>query len=108
MDASLVVGTAAAIVEALDGTTVGHFWPYGGGHAGHIADIPPTSSAGLVDRARAIFGVSTVEVEGAAHDSLSTIAVLPGVGDRVDQMALAEGLGAQAYLTGELHVRIEG
>jgi putative NIF3 family GTP cyclohydrolase 1 type 2 len=96
MDASLVVGTAAAIVEALDGTTVDHFWPYGGGHAGHVADIPPTSSAGLVDRARAIFGVSTVEVEGAAHDSLSTIAVLPGVGDRVDQMTLAEGLGASS------------
>ena len=108
MDASPTVGTGAAIVEALRGRTVGHFWPYGGGHAGHIADIPALSSGALVERARSIFGVTTVEVRGPMHASLTRIAVLPGVGDQVEQMAHAESLGAQAYLTGELHVRIEG
>jgi putative NIF3 family GTP cyclohydrolase 1 type 2 len=108
MDASLTVGTAASIVEALGGTTVDRFWPYGGGHAGHVADIAPLSSAALVEQARTIFGVSTVEVEGAVHDVLTRIAILPGVGDDVAQMALVESMGAQAYLTGELHVRIEG
>ena len=108
MDTSLRVGTAAAIVEALGGRIVGHFWPYGGRHAGHVADIPATSSAELVRKARQIFGVSTVEVKGALHDSLSRVAVVAGVGDHIEQMAVAERLGAQAYLTGELHVRIEG
>src|SRR5215831_3858958 len=108
MDASLTAGTASAIVEALGGTTVGHFWPYGGGHAGHVADVPELSSAALVERARTIFGVSTVEVRGPMHASLCRIAILPGVGDNVEQMALVETMGAQAYLTGELHVRIEG
>jgi len=108
MDASPTVGTGAAIVEALGGTTVDHFWPYGGGYAGHIADTPPTSSAALISRLYEIFGVSTVEVLGPMHASLDRIAILPGVGDQVDQMAIAEGLGARAYLTGELHVRIEG
>jgi putative NIF3 family GTP cyclohydrolase 1 type 2 len=108
MDTSPRVGTAAAIVEALGGTTTDHFWPYGNGYAGHIADIPPMSSADLVERARSTFGVSTVEVEGRMHDSLARVAVIAGVGDHVDQMAIAEGLGARAYLTGELHVRIEG
>jgi putative NIF3 family GTP cyclohydrolase 1 type 2 len=36
------------------------------------------------------------------------VAVIAGVGDHVDEMAKAEALGAQAYITGELHVRIEG
>lgn len=31
-----------------------------------------------------------------------------GIGDHVDQMLAAEQRGAHAYLTGELHVRIEG
>ncbi len=109
MDTSRQVGTAAAIVEALDGTVAGHFWPYGnGGHAGLVADIPPISSAALIHRSRTLFGVSTVEVEGRMHDALTRVAVVGGIGDHVDQMAIAESLGAQAYLTGELHVRIEG
>jgi len=69
MGTSLRVGTASAIVEALGGTIVDHFWPYGDGHAGLVADIPPISSTALVRRAREIFAVSTVEVEGAVHDS---------------------------------------
>ncbi|MDG4836307.1 Nif3-like dinuclear metal center hexameric protein [Micromonospora sp. WMMD967] len=108
MDTSLRVGTAAAIVEALNGTVVNQFWPYGDGHAGLVADIPTISSTALVDRAREIFAVDTVEVAGAIHDALTRVAVVGGIGDHVDQMALAERMGAQAYLTGELHVRIEG
>ncbi|WP_319463954.1 Nif3-like dinuclear metal center hexameric protein [Micromonospora sp. RTP1Z1] len=108
MDTSLRVGTAAAIVEALSGTVVNQFWPYGDGHAGLVADIPTISSNALVRRAREIFAVDTVEVEGAVHDAVTRIAVVGGIGDHVEQMALAERMGAQAYLTGELHVRIEG
>ncbi|GAA1368453.1 Nif3-like dinuclear metal center hexameric protein [Catellatospora chokoriensis] len=73
-----------------------------------MADIAPVSSAALVRRAREIFGVDVVEVEGATRDAVTRVAVVGGVGDHVEQMALAEGMGAQAYLTGELHVRIEG
>jgi putative NIF3 family GTP cyclohydrolase 1 type 2 len=108
MDTSIEVGTAAAIVEALNGRTVDHFWPYGSGHAGHVADIPPISSAALIRQAQAIFSVATVEVKGVMHESLTRIAVVGGIGDHVDQLAVAESLGAQAYLTGELHVRIKG
>jgi putative NIF3 family GTP cyclohydrolase 1 type 2 len=108
MDTSLRVGTAAAIVEALGGTITDRFWPYGNGHAGQVADIAPTSSAALVRKSQEIFGVTTVEVKGMMHGSLTRLAVVGGIGDHVDQMAIAESLGAQAYLTGELHVRIEG
>lgn len=62
----------------------------------------------LVRRARDLFSVDIVEVKGAPREDITRIAVVGGVGDHVDQMAAAEKLGAQAYLTGELHVRIEG
>jgi putative NIF3 family GTP cyclohydrolase 1 type 2 len=108
MDTSLRVGTASAIIEAVGGTIVDRFWPYGDGHAGLVADIPPISSTALVRRAREIFAVDTVEVEGTMHNAVTRVAVVGGIGDHVEQMALAERMGAQAYLTGELHVRIEG
>lgn len=108
MDTSLRVGTAAAIVEALHGTVVDRFWPYGDGHAGLIADIATTTSIDLAQRSRNLFGVTTVEIEGASRDDITRVAVVGGVGDHVDQMQAAEQRGALAYLTGELHVRIEG
>ncbi|AEV85387.1 hypothetical protein ACWT_4367 [Actinoplanes sp. SE50] len=108
MDTSVRVGTAAAIVEGLGGTAVDYFWPYDEGYAGHVADIAPTTTDLLVRRARELFGLDLVEVEGRSRDDITRIAVVGGVGDHVDQMAEAERLGAQAYLTGELHVRIEG
>jgi putative NIF3 family GTP cyclohydrolase 1 type 2 len=108
MDTSLQVGTAAAIVEALGGIVIDHFWPYGDGYAGHIADITATTSDMLVHRVRDLFGLKIVEVKGAMREDVTRIGVVGGVGDHVDQMAAAEKLGAQAYLTGELHVRIEG
>lgn len=108
MDTSLRVGTAAAIVEAFGGVVVDRFWPYGDGFAGLVCEIAPLGSDELVDRARRIFGVDLVEVEGRRRDTITKLAVVGGVGDRVAEMAAAERLGAQAYLTGELHVRIEG
>src|SRR5262245_33140414 len=108
MDVSLDVGTSASIVKALGGTTTDHFWPYSDGYAGHIVDIAPISTEALAARLRDIFGVDIVEVEGAWHDSVTRVAVIAGVGDHVDEMGKAEALGAQAYVTGELHVRIEG
>ena len=108
MDTSIRVGTAAAVVEALGGTVVGGFWPYGNGCAGLLCRVPPLSSAELVTAARRIFKVDPVEVAGSPRTVIERIAVVGGTGDRVDEMAAAEQRGAQAWLTGEIHVRIEG
>jgi putative NIF3 family GTP cyclohydrolase 1 type 2 len=84
MDTSLQVGTAAAIVEALGGIVVDHFWPYGEGYAGHIADITATTSDMLVHRVRDLFGLKIVEVKGAMREDVTRIGVVGGVGDHVD------------------------
>jgi putative NIF3 family GTP cyclohydrolase 1 type 2 len=108
MDTSREVGTAAAIVEALGGTVEGDFWPYGKGCAGLLCRVPPLSSAELTTAARRIFKVDPVEIAGAERTTIERIAVVGGIGDHVEQMAAAEERGAQAWLTGEIHVRIEG
>jgi putative NIF3 family GTP cyclohydrolase 1 type 2 len=108
MDTSREVGTAAAIVEALGGTVEGDFWPYGNGCAGLLCTVPPLSSTELAATAQRIFRVDPVEVAGAQRTVIERIAVVGGIGDHVEEMAAAEERGAQAWLTGEIHVRIEG
>jgi putative NIF3 family GTP cyclohydrolase 1 type 2 len=108
MDTSRQVGTAAAIVEALGGAVEGHLWPYDDGFAGLLCRVPPLSSTELVAAARRIFKVDHVEVAGQHRPVIERIAVVGGTGDRVTEMAAAEKLGAQAWLTGEIHLGIEG
>ncbi|MFI7540665.1 Nif3-like dinuclear metal center hexameric protein [Actinoplanes sp. NPDC049599] len=108
MDTSREVGTAAAIVAALGGTVEDDFWPYGNGCAGLICRVPPLSSAELAATARRIFRVDPVEVAGPQRAVIERIAVVGGIGDRIEEMAAAERRGAHAWLTGEIHVRIEG
>ena len=108
MDTSREVGTAAAIVEALGGTVEGDFWPYGKGCAGLLCRVPPLSADELAAAAGRIFKVDPVEVAGSRRAVIERIAVVGGIGDDVGQMAAAEQRGAQAWLTGEIHVRIEG
>ena len=72
------------------------------------AGCPPLSSAELVATARRIFKVDLVEVAGRHRTEIERVAVIGGIGDQVTEMAAAEQRGAQAWLTGEIHVRIEG
>jgi putative NIF3 family GTP cyclohydrolase 1 type 2 len=108
MDTSQTVGTSAAIIEALDGTIESSFWPYGSGFAGHVCSVEPVTGEAIVAWAKRTFEVDVVEVAGPVRARIDRIAVVAGIGDRVGEMVEAERLGAQAYLTGEIHVRIEG
>jgi putative NIF3 family GTP cyclohydrolase 1 type 2 len=108
MDISKVVGTTAAIVEALGGTVEERIWPYATGYAGVICRVGPVSTEALAGRLAEIFQVDRLEVEGTRRDSIEQVAVVAGVGDHPDAMLDAEARGAQAWVTGELHVRIEG
>lgn len=108
MDTSQVVGTTASIVEALDGTVEERIWPYGTGYAGVICRITPASTDQLAARLAGIFRVERLEIEGAWRERIERVAVVAGVGDDPDAMHDAEMRGADAWITGELHVRIEG
>jgi putative NIF3 family GTP cyclohydrolase 1 type 2 len=108
MDTCAQVGTTAAIVEALGGRVEDRIWPYGNGYAGVICRVASASTDALAGRLQQIFGVGRLEIEGARRDRIERIAVVAGVGDDAVAMRDAEARGAQAWVTGELHVRIEG
>lgn len=101
------ISTSQSIAAALGGTITGRFFPYGAGQAGVIARIPPIAIADLEDSLRRVFDVPYLDTAGARPDGIEVVAIVAGAGDRVDQMAGAEAAGAQAYIRGEIHSRID-
>lgn len=107
MDTNRKMGTTASLVEALGGRYVGGFCPYGSGFAGAICDVDPVSTAELAERFRRLLGVPYLHEEGSRHAEIRRIGVIPGCGDQVSSMRAAEEMGAQAYVTGEVHCHID-
>jgi len=107
MDTHRQIGTTAAMVEALGGRYVGGFMPYGNGFAGAICDIDPLSSEALAERVRDLLEVPYVFQAGPEHAEVTRVAIVPGCGDDVPSMVTAAEMGAQAYVTGEVHCHID-
>jgi putative NIF3 family GTP cyclohydrolase 1 type 2 len=101
------VGSSRAIATALGGTVTGQFFPYGPGHAGVIATIPAASWEDLEERLRRIFDVAYLDTAGAKPATIKSVAIVSGSGDRVEHMRHAEAAGVEAYITGEIHSRID-
>jgi putative NIF3 family GTP cyclohydrolase 1 type 2 len=101
------ISTARSIAAALNGTVAGHFFPYGPGHAGVIATLAPIACAELEASLLRTFELPYLDTAGGRPAHIETIAIVAGAGDRVEQMAIAEAAGAQAYITGEIHSRID-
>jgi putative NIF3 family GTP cyclohydrolase 1 type 2 len=73
-----------------------------------ICRIAPTSTDALADQLAQIFRIGWLEVEGTRRSRIERAAVVAGVGDHPGAMRDAEARGADAWITGELRVRIEG
>jgi putative NIF3 family GTP cyclohydrolase 1 type 2 len=107
LDAHPIVSTSRSIATALQGAITDQFFPYGGGYAGVMATIPQLSYDALEARLCQIFGVEYLDTAGTRPPVIETLAILAGSGDRVEQMQQAEKAGAEAYITGEIHSRID-
>lgn len=107
LDYHATLSTSGSIAAALGGTPVERFFPYGRGHAGIVAAIPTISFDALEERLQRTFGVPYLDWAGARPAAIERVAIVAGAGDRVEQMSHAEGLGADAYVTGEIHSRID-
>ena len=55
---------------------------------------------------KAVFDIPYLDIAGADPGPVHRVALVAGAGDRVAEMRNAEQLGAQAYITGEIHSRI--
>jgi putative NIF3 family GTP cyclohydrolase 1 type 2 len=107
LDTHRTFGTTAAMVAALDGTVTGVFATYGDDSVGMICDVIPTDTASLIARLKTIYRIPYIDFEGREPARISRIAVVAGGGDRVAWYRDAEAAGAQAYVTGEIHFRID-
>ena len=61
----------------------------------------------LSETLQRVFDVPYLDVAGAAPPVIRRIAIVAGAGDRTQEMSNAEAAGAQVYITGEIHSRIE-
>jgi putative NIF3 family GTP cyclohydrolase 1 type 2 len=107
LDYHPTLSTTLSIASALSGVVTDQFFPYERGYAGVIATIPPTSLEDLEDCLQRIFHVAYLDTAGAKPTNINRVAIVAGAGDRVEQMQNAEAAGAQAYITGEIHSRID-
>ena len=107
LDYHETLSTSRSIADALSGRIVAEFFPYGRGHAGVIAEIAPTSRSKLSEDLQCVFDVPYLDVAGADPSVIQRVAIVAGAGDRTLEMSNAEAAGAQAYITGEIHSRIE-
>lgn len=108
MDPHPEVGTTSAISEALDGRFLAGFLPYKNNtFVGHVVEIPETDTTGLIRQLETLFDLPYVDFEGRHLDSITRVALVAGCGDKSVWMREAESLGAQAYITGEIHCHID-
>lgn len=107
MDCNIEIGTNTSIIQATELSDVELFDEYGLGYAGRIGNITPTRFDDLVDRVKSIFEIDEPKIGGTTDRSISKVAVVAGGADDVSIMKEAESLGADAYLCGEWHSRLE-
>lgn len=106
LDYHAQLSTSHSMAVALGARVTDVFFPYGPGHAGVIAEVEPTSVTLLSSTLKAVFDIPYLDVAGADPGRVHRVALVAGAGDRVAEMRNAEALGAQAYITGEIHSRI--
>ncbi|MDM5315265.1 Nif3-like dinuclear metal center hexameric protein [Fictibacillus sp. b24] len=107
LDYSRVISTSDAIAEALNAKVIGEFFYEEKGACGVICEIEPISTESLIAVSKEIFSIPYADVQGTSISHITKIAITAGCGDKVDAMKEAEKMGAQAYLTGEVHCHID-
>ncbi|MBH0157065.1 Nif3-like dinuclear metal center hexameric protein [Fictibacillus sp. 5RED26] len=107
LDYSRVISTSDAWGEALNAKVIGELLKDDNGACGILCEIAPTSTEDLIHHSTELFGIPYADVHGPIHKNITKIAIVAGCGDKVEAMIEAEKMGAEAYLTGEVHCHID-
>ena len=107
MDCNDEIGTNVSIAEAFGIRIESSFSPYGNGFAARYGTMAPLTLEELVARGKHLFGVDRVEVGGPKPVAITKVAIVAGGGDDIEDLQEAERLGAQAYITGDWHPRLQ-
>lgn len=105
LDCHDVIGTNAAIVEALGVTVEKSFLEYGLGMAGRIGTIKPEKTDSLLKKIMEIFDVRRFELGGCLNTEVKRIAIVAGAGDELEHLEDARKGLCDMYLTGEWYPR---
>lgn len=108
LDHHRTLGTTAAMVSAINGHTEESFYPEAGADCGLICTISPLSLAAFEQNLRTIYGVTYIDSKGPVPDQVERVAVVAGVADTVELFESIENKQIDVFLTGEIHIRIEG
>ncbi len=102
------LGTSIAIAQTLHAKIVDGYLPNEKNqNLILLCEIQKTDTDQLIETLKDKFCIPYVDFEGKQLESIETIAIIAGCGDKVDWMKEAEMKGAQAYITGEIHCHID-
>ncbi|MGY3717335.1 Nif3-like dinuclear metal center hexameric protein [Sutcliffiella cohnii] len=102
------LGTSVAIAKALKAEIVdGFLQDDSGNNLVLVCNIEETNTDALEQQLKEIFELPYVDFEGKRLNNIRKIAIVAGCGDKVEWMIEAEGIGVQAYITGEIHCHID-
>lgn len=107
MDIHVEVGTGIALVKELKGEVINKFFPIGYGYGGLIFKIASISTEDLVAKLHEIMKIPYVDLLGKKHKNITKVAFVPGMGGSSELMKIAEDMGAEAYISGEILCRID-
>ncbi|MBN3554401.1 Nif3-like dinuclear metal center hexameric protein [Fictibacillus nanhaiensis] len=107
LDYSRKISTSDAWGKALGAKVVGELLKDDNGACGILCQIAPTSTEELIVGSTELFDIPYADVQGVIHKNITKIAIVAGCGDKVETMIEAEKMGAEAYLTGEVHCHID-
>ena len=107
MDYHKQLGTNISIVKALKADIIEDSIENCNENEFVVCNIANTNTDQLIERLIELFEIPYVDFEGQKLNDIQKIAIVAGCGDKVQWMKDAEKLGAQAYITGEIHCHID-
>jgi putative NIF3 family GTP cyclohydrolase 1 type 2 len=108
LDIHAELSPSDAIVRAIGGQVIGQFLPYGGGYAGRLCELPPTSLGALVETCKRVLSLPYVDLQGeTSQRAIVRVAVVAGGGGDVEFYREADRLGADCLIAGEVTSKID-
>lgn len=106
LDCNDKISTGLAIAKKLGLMNIKPCVEIAGEFVGLIGEIEQVTANELIEKLKEIFELPYLDL-GGHNDDIKKIVIVAGSGDKVDFFKEAESLGADAYVTGEIHSHID-
>lgn len=107
LDYNEQISTSGAIAEAIGGTIVDRFYPYGNGFAGVVCEVPQINTSQLIERLKVVTGIDYVDSVGVNRDDIIRVSIIAGGGGDVEDIEAGEQQHVQCHIGGEVTSKID-